>query len=63
MSDQKEMVSFLEDREITRQVDELAEREGTNRSAIIRRAIRALLFNLSSVPTSEKYPRKAATTK
>lgn len=47
-------VSFDEDAEIMRRIDAIAESEGTSRSAIIRRAIRRLLFSMPSIPTSEK---------
>lgn len=52
MSETKEMVSFLEDTDIIKQIDAVAIREGSNRSAILRRAIRKELSFLSSVPTS-----------
>lgn len=50
MSDPKEMVSFLEDKAIIEQVDKMAQREGSNRSALLRRAVRMLLFSLPAVP-------------
>lgn len=60
MSESKEMVSFIEDTKIIEQVDALALHEGTNRSAIFRRAIRKLLFSLSPIPTYENDPQKEA---
>lgn len=56
MSEGKEMVSFLEDTDIIKQVDAVAKREGTHRSAIFRRAVRNLLFSLPHVPGNGNSP-------
>lgn len=50
-------VSFDEDIDIMRRVDEIAEAEGTSRAAIIRRAIRRMLLSLTTVPTSGFIPQ------
>lgn len=50
-------VSFDEDIDIMRRVDEIAESEGTSRAAIIRRAIRRMLLSLPTVPTSGYIPQ------
>jgi hypothetical protein len=56
MSERKEMVSFYEDAEITRLIDVVALQEGSNRSAIIRRAIRKELIFLGAIPTNGNVP-------
>ena len=62
MTENKKMVSFMEDTEIVNQIDAVALREGSDRSAIVRRAIRKELSFLSSIPTSgiNPIPNKAA---
>lgn len=58
MTDKPQVKISLDlDVEIVSQIDKIAEDEGTSRSAIIRRAIRMLLFSMPSVPTSEKSPQ------
>lgn len=48
--------SIQEDADVLDRLDRLAEKEGTSRSAIIRRAIRQLLFSLSIVPENGNSP-------
>lgn len=55
-------VSFDEDAEIMQRIDAIAESEGTSRSAIIRRALRRLLFSMPSVPTCGSVPQMQPTT-
>ena len=43
--------SIVEDSDIVATLDRMAEEEGTSRGAIVRRAIRRLLFSSPIVPT------------
>jgi hypothetical protein len=56
MSEPKEMVSFLDEVEIIRLIDAVALREGSNRSAILRRAIRKELIFLGAIPSFGNVP-------
>lgn len=62
MAEDREMVSFVEDAEILRQLDARAKLEATNRSALLRRAVRMLLFSLPAVPTFENNPKETGET-
>lgn len=52
------MIAFEEkDRTIIERLDEMARTEGTSRSALIRRAIRQMVFSVSKLPESDKMPQ------
>jgi hypothetical protein len=59
MSETKErnLITFEEDPAIIERLDAMAQAEGTKRSALIRRALRILLFSTPSFPTFEKSPK------
>lgn len=54
-------ISIQEDPQMLARIDQMAEEEGTSRSAIIRRAIRRLVFSTSAVPTFGNSPESAET--
>lgn len=49
-------ITFDEEASIIARLDAVAELEGTSRAALIRRAIRRLVFSLPTVPTFENIP-------
>ena len=56
MRNPKKMVSFFEDIDIIHQIGVVALQEGSDRSAIIRRAIRKELVFLGAIPTNGNIP-------
>lgn len=52
-------VTFLEERAIVAELDRRGAAEGADRSTLIRRAIRKLLFSMPEVPTFEYSPEQA----
>ena len=54
-SDEKRMVSFVDDAEIVREIDDIARREGSDRSALCRRGLRLIIF-LSNNPSFGNIP-------
>lgn len=61
-NDERQKYSFDEYPSIMRQIDDLAEREGTTRTALIRRGLRMVLSSLPDIPTSGNLPPKKAET-
>lgn len=55
---EKELVKITFDEEATiiNRLDEIAQAEGTSRAALIRRAVRQLIFSSPKFPTFEKLP-------
>ena len=54
---ERNVVTFEDDPAIIKQLDQMAQAEGTGRSALIRRAIRLMLFSSPVFPTFEKTPK------
>jgi predicted transcriptional regulator len=54
-------ISFNEDADVMRRIDEIADREGTSRTAIIRRAIRAIIHASPVVATVTYRPHDGQT--
>lgn len=61
MTDKDMKLSFDEDPRIVARLDAIAEAEGTSRAALIRRAIRQLVFSSPNVPTFGNSPEPAET--
>lgn len=54
--------SVVDDIEIVELLDRMADEEATSRGAIVRRAIRRLLFSLPTVPTFTDNPEAVGST-
>lgn len=59
MTEKDMKVTFDEDRRVIALLDAMAEAEGTARSALIRRAVRQLVFSSPTIPTFGKSPEPA----